>query len=108
MPALALPSPAAAENYPSRPVTIVVPAAAGGGLDRVVRLLADKLRAKWDQPVVVENRGGAGGVIGTEFVAKAVGVQMSRTRAPLSRSNLTQQLRVDDPSLEMRPAAAAQ
>jgi tripartite-type tricarboxylate transporter receptor subunit TctC len=70
--ALVLPSPSAgAETYPSRPVTIVVPAAAGGGLDRVVRLLADKLRAKWDQPIVVENRGGAGGVIGTEYVSKA-------------------------------------
>jgi tripartite-type tricarboxylate transporter receptor subunit TctC len=65
------PPPAIAETYPSRPVTIVVPAAAGGGLDRVVRLLADKLRATWDQPIVVDNRGGAGGVIGTEYVAKA-------------------------------------
>lgn len=64
-------TPAVAETYPSRPVTIVVPAAAGGGLDRVVRLLADRLRAKWDQPIVVENRGGAGGVIGTEYVAKS-------------------------------------
>lgn len=68
---LTWPGPAFAETYPIRPVTIVVPAAAGGGLDRVVRLLADKLRAKWDQPIVVENRGGAGGVIGTEYVAKA-------------------------------------
>jgi tripartite-type tricarboxylate transporter receptor subunit TctC len=63
--------PAAANDYPTRTITIVVPAAAGGGLDRVVRLIAEKLRAKWGQPVVVENRGGAGGVIGTEFVARA-------------------------------------
>jgi len=64
-------SPACAQDYPGRPITIVVPAAAGGGLDRVVRLIAERLRAKWGQPVVIENRGGAGGVIGTEFVARA-------------------------------------
>ncbi len=69
--ALACSAPAQAQDYPTRTITIVVPAAAGGGLDRVVRLIAEKLRAKWGQPVVVENRGGAGGVIGTEFVARA-------------------------------------
>jgi len=66
-----LSGPARALDYPVRTITIVVPAAAGGGLDRVVRLIAERLRAKWGQPVVVENRGGAGGVIGTEFVARA-------------------------------------
>ena len=69
--ALALSSPARAQDYPARTITIVVPAAAGGGLDRVVRLIAERLRVKWGQPVVIENRGGAGGVIGTEFVARA-------------------------------------
>jgi tripartite-type tricarboxylate transporter receptor subunit TctC len=68
---LALSWPACAQDYPGRTITIVVPAAAGGGLDRVVRLIAERLRAKWGQPVVIENRGGAGGVIGTEFVARA-------------------------------------
>jgi tripartite-type tricarboxylate transporter receptor subunit TctC len=62
---------AAAQDYPSKPVTLVVPAAAGGGLDRVARLLADKFRVKWNQPFVVENRAGAAGIIGSEYVAKA-------------------------------------
>jgi tripartite-type tricarboxylate transporter receptor subunit TctC len=68
---VAWPARAPAQDYPGKPITIVVPAAAGGGLDRVVRLIAEKLREKWGQPVIVENRAGAGGVIGTEFVAKA-------------------------------------
>ena len=65
-----LPAQGQAEDYPRRQITIVVPAAAGGGLDRVARLVADKLREKWGQPVIVENRGGAGGIIGTDYVAK--------------------------------------
>lgn len=64
--------PAYAQDYPSKPINIVVPAAAGGGLDRVARLLSDRLRAKWGQPVVVVNRAGAAGIIGSEYVAKAV------------------------------------
>lgn len=63
--------PACAQDYPLKTINIVVPAAAGGGLDRVARLLADKFRAKWGQPVVVENRAGAAGIIGSEYVAKA-------------------------------------
>src|SRR4051812_42314806 len=68
---LTLPAQGHAEDYPTKQITIVVPAAAGGGLDRVARLVADKLREKWGQPVIVENRGGAGGIIGTDYVAKA-------------------------------------
>jgi tripartite-type tricarboxylate transporter receptor subunit TctC len=69
--ALAVPAFGQADDYPAKQITIVVPAAAGGGLDRVARLVADKLREKWGQPVIVENRGGAGGVIGTDYVSKA-------------------------------------
>ncbi len=61
----------AQEAYPNRPITFVVPAAAGGGIDRLARLLADKLRAKWNQTIIIENRGGAGGAIGTTHVAGA-------------------------------------
>jgi tripartite-type tricarboxylate transporter receptor subunit TctC len=60
-----------AENYPSRPVTIVVPYAAGGGLDLVARLLAQKLSEHTGQSFIVENRLGAGGVIAANSVAKA-------------------------------------
>ena len=60
-----------AQEYPVKAINIVVPAAAGGGLDRVARLLADRFRAKWGQSVLVESRAGAAGIIGSEYVAKA-------------------------------------
>jgi tripartite-type tricarboxylate transporter receptor subunit TctC len=62
---------AAAENYPSRPVKVVVPFPGGGPLDFTARVLADKLAAAMKQPFVVENRAGASGNLGTEAVAKA-------------------------------------
>jgi tripartite-type tricarboxylate transporter receptor subunit TctC len=60
-----------AERYPSRPVRYVVPSTPGGGLDVLARITAPRLMAKWGQQVVVDNRAGAGGIIGTEIVAKA-------------------------------------
>src|SRR3954466_9233407 len=60
-----------AQPYPSRPVTFIVPFAPGGGTDISARTVAAKLQQKWGQGVVIENRGGAGGVIGTDVVAKA-------------------------------------
>ncbi|WP_367848370.1 Bug family tripartite tricarboxylate transporter substrate binding protein [Rhodoferax sp. WC2427] len=58
-------------SFPSRPVTLVVPFAPGGGTDTGARLVAQKLSLKWGQPVVVDNKGGAAGMIGAEFVSKA-------------------------------------
>ena len=60
-----------AQNYPAKPVRIVVGFAAGGPTDVVGRLLSQKLTEKWGQPVVVEPRTGAGGNIAAEFVARS-------------------------------------
>jgi tripartite-type tricarboxylate transporter receptor subunit TctC len=59
----------AEDTYPSRPVHILVPYPAGGGVDIVARSLGDKLSKHWGQPVVIENRPGAGGVIASQAVA---------------------------------------
>lgn len=71
--ALAPATTAAAQNYPSRPVKIVVPFSGGGPLDFTTRLVAEKLSASMKQPFVVENRAGGAGNIGTDAVAKASG-----------------------------------
>ncbi len=60
-----------AQSYPLKPVRIVVPYAAGGPYDEIVRTLGQRLTEIWGQAVVVENRGGAGGNIGADVVAKA-------------------------------------
>ena len=62
---------AAAEDYPIRPITMIVPYPAGGGVDAMGRLVGQKLSAALGQQVVIENRGGAGGMIGTRDAAKA-------------------------------------
>jgi len=62
---------ASAQDYPSRPITLVVPYPAGGGVDALARLIAPKLSAALGQQVVVENKAGAGGVIGTRATARS-------------------------------------
>lgn len=62
---------ASAQAYPSKPIRLVVPFAAGGGGDVLARVLAEKLRARLNQSVVVDNRPGASGIIGSDIVAKA-------------------------------------
>jgi len=60
-----------AQPYPTRPISLIVPLAPGSQPDNVARVLAEKLRASLGQPVIVENRAGADGMIGTEAVAKS-------------------------------------
>ncbi|MFO1081132.1 MAG: tripartite tricarboxylate transporter substrate-binding protein [Reyranellaceae bacterium] len=69
--AVAAPSVARAQAYPDRPVRIVVGAPPGGGLDVLVRGVAQELSARWGKPVVVDNKSGASGVIAAEGVAAA-------------------------------------
>jgi tripartite-type tricarboxylate transporter receptor subunit TctC len=63
--------PAAAQDYPARPIRVVVGFTAGGTTDLMARLLAERMRASLGQPVVVENKPGANGSLGADFVAKA-------------------------------------
>jgi tripartite-type tricarboxylate transporter receptor subunit TctC len=63
--------PAHGAEFPSRPVRIVVPSTPGGGLDVLARIVGPKLSEKWGQQVVIDNRAGAGGIVGSEIAAKA-------------------------------------
>jgi len=60
-----------ADDYPSRPVTLIVPYPAGGGADAIARLVSGRLSETWGQQVVIENRGGAGGNIASDAVARS-------------------------------------
>ncbi len=64
-------APAAAQSWPDRAVRLVVPYPPGGNVDTAARIVADKLQLKLGQPIVIENKAGAGGLIGGEFVARA-------------------------------------
>ena len=66
-------APAAAQDagYPNRPITLVVPYAAGGGNDVMARIVAEKMSKTLGQNIVIENRGGAGGSIGSALLAKS-------------------------------------
>ena len=64
-------TPGAGQGFPSKPVTLVVPFPPGGGPDVMARVFAEKLATKWGKPVVVDNRPGAGALLGAQLVAKA-------------------------------------
>jgi tripartite-type tricarboxylate transporter receptor subunit TctC len=69
--AAALPTAAAAQGYPVRPISLVVPFAAGGAADTLARIIVERMREPLGQPVVIENVTGADGTIGTARVARA-------------------------------------
>src|SRR6266700_6199113 len=66
-----VPAPTQAQNYPSRSVKIIVPFPAGGTADAIPRVIGDWLSRKWGQPVIIENRSGAGGNIGAELAYRS-------------------------------------
>ena len=68
---LGLGSAALAQTWPGKPVHVIVPAPGGSSLDIIVRTLGDKLKDRWGQPIVVDNKPGAGGMLGMDAVAKA-------------------------------------
>jgi tripartite-type tricarboxylate transporter receptor subunit TctC len=68
---IALFAPASAQVYPSRPITLIVPFPAGGGVDAMARIAAERLTVALGQQITIDNRGGAAGVIGTRAAAKA-------------------------------------
>jgi tripartite-type tricarboxylate transporter receptor subunit TctC len=61
----------AAQDYPTRPITLIVPFPAGGGVDAMARIVAERLSAALGQQIIIDNRGGVAGVIGTRAAAKA-------------------------------------
>jgi tripartite-type tricarboxylate transporter receptor subunit TctC len=69
--AILLPAAAGAQDYPSRPITLIVPYSAGGGNDLMARTAAEKMSKTLGQQIVIENRGGAGGSIATRQIAKS-------------------------------------
>ncbi len=68
---LLVPLVATGQAYPSKPIRLVVPFPPGGSLDVVARAIGQKLTDAWGQPVIIDNRPGAGGNIGADLVAKA-------------------------------------
>jgi tripartite-type tricarboxylate transporter receptor subunit TctC len=96
---------AAQDTYPSRPIKLVVPYAAGGPADMLARTVAEKLTTRLGQPVVVDNRGGAGGHLGGEQVARAPAdgyTLMLGTIAHNGAAKLYKNLRYD-PVTELQP-----
>jgi tripartite-type tricarboxylate transporter receptor subunit TctC len=100
------PQTASAQAWPAQPVRVIVPAPPGSSLDVVARVLGDKLRERWQQPVVVEAKAGAGGTLGMNAVAKAtpdgytlgVGFNGPISIAPLLNAQMTY-----DPAKELLP-----
>ena len=88
---------AQASSYPDQPIKWVVPYPAGGGTDTLARALADAMRVGLGQPIVIDNRPGAGGVVGTSVVAKApadgytigVGANSTLIATPLTNPHST-------------------
>jgi len=90
---------AQAQDYPDKAVRIIVPTAPGGGMDRVARIVSEKLQEKWSKPFTVENRAGAGGNLGGEQVYRAAPdgytLMISATGPLINNKNLYAKLNYD-------------
>ena len=88
-----------AQEYPDKAVRIIVPTAPGGGMDRVARIVSEKLQEKWGKPFTVENRAGAGGNLGGEQVYRAAPdgytLMISATGPLINNKNLYAKLSYD-------------
>ena len=98
---------ASAQTYPAKPIRIIVGGGSGGGVDTISRIVGQKLDEAWRQQVVVENRPGAGGAVGSELVAKAqpdghtlLTMSISYAVIPASHKNLSY-----DPIRDFTPVA---
>ena len=104
----ALSPPAFAQDYPARPVTIVVPFVAGGSTEISARIVAQHLEPRLGKPVVVENRPGAGTVIGSNYVAKAAPdgyTLLQATSTPMAINVTVHKALPYDPTTELVPLA---
>jgi tripartite-type tricarboxylate transporter receptor subunit TctC len=96
---------AMAQPFPAKPVRFIVGTAAGGGVDTISRIVGQRLTERWSQQVVVENRAGAGGAVGSEFVAKSapdgytlLTISIAHAVIPASHRNLNH-----DPVRDLAP-----
>jgi tripartite-type tricarboxylate transporter receptor subunit TctC len=99
---------ALAQNYPAKPIRIIAAQTAGGGTDLFARMLGQKISENWKQPVVVENRPGAGGAIGNEITAKSAPDGYTLILATAGQMVINQSLYPDsghDPLKELAPIA---
>jgi len=95
----------AQQDYPTRPIRIVVPSSPGGGTDILARQIAQKLTERWGQQVIVDNRPGAGQMIGIELVAKAApdGYTLVMTATPLALNTVLYKKVPYDPVRDFAP-----
>ena len=95
----------AQQDYPARPIRIVVPSSPGGGTDILARQIAQKLTERWGQQVIVDNRPGAGQMIGIELVAKAApdGYTLVMTATPLALNTVLYKKVPYDPVRDFAP-----
>ncbi|CAM3788560.1 tripartite tricarboxylate transporter substrate binding protein [Polynucleobacter antarcticus] len=95
-----------AQSWPDRPIKVIVPYAAGGGVDPVARLVSLKLAEIWKQPVVVENKAGGSGTIGASFVAKSpsdgLTILMSATAEVVINQHFMQKMSYN-PDVDLKP-----